>query len=382
MPRVRKQQASWSYFAGEKGVNRVRVYEHRPGSLFAEYQQHGRRVRIGLRHNDRTRAKEEADELAAQMRQPNRREPVKIGQLFDMYLREATPTKSASKQQHDRTTMERFRSFWGPDLQADSLTHRDMAAYERNRVRAGDLRPRDKKKEQQHYPLRARSVQYDLRTVRAVLNWGVRSRLLDRNGLAGYKVSNDGTPSRPVFTDAQYRALLEAAAGFPWQFRLLLIIAHETGHRLSALLSLQWRDIDLVNERINWRRENDKIGYEHATPMTLDAKAAFEEARRQAPGIGDAYVLPGVIRSEESISGHLARDWMQRAQAQAGFEPMKGRGYHAFRRNFASELRNASLRDLCDLGGWKDPTTVIRSYQRPSEEAMRSAQARRVALEG
>ncbi|HET9065594.1 MAG TPA: hypothetical protein VFN22_07245 [Gemmatimonadales bacterium] len=49
--------------------------------------------------------------------------------------------------------------------------------------------------------------------------------------------------------------------------------------------------------------------------------------------------------------------------------------------NFASELRNASLSDLCDLGGWKDATTVIRSYQAPSEEAMRSALAVRVALE-
>src|SRR5262249_23136261 len=53
----------------------------------------------------------------------------------------------------------------------------------------------------------------------------------------------------------------------------------------------------------------------------------------------------------------------------------KGRGWHAFRRNFASELRHAGLRDLCDLGGWKDPMTVVKRYQRPSEEAMRAAQA-------
>ena len=46
------------------------------------------------------------------------------------------------------------------------------------------------------------------------------------------------------------------------------------------------------------------------------------------------------------------------------------------------ELRHASLRDLCDLGGWKDPTTAIKCYQRPSEDAMRAALAHRTALEG
>lgn len=52
------------------------------------------------------------------------------------------------------------------------------------------------------------------------------------------------------------------------------------------------------------------------------------------------------------------------------------------RRNLASELRYASLRDLCDLGGWKDPTTVVKCYRRPSEDAMRAAKASRRVLYG
>lgn len=381
MPRARKKPASWSYLAGEKGVNRVRVFEHRPGTLFAEYKEGGRKVRIALGHSDYTRAKEEADQLAVQLRQPDRREPVTLGRLFDIYLREVSPSKSASKQQHDRTTLERFRAFFGPDRDADSLTHRDASAYERHRRQGGDLRPRAKGTVPKKYPLRSRSIQYDLRTLRAVLNWGVQARMIDRNGVAGYKVTDDGTPNRPVFTDPQYRKLLEVASGFPWQFGCLLVIAHETGHRLSAMLSLRWGDVDLVNGLVTWRSENDKIGYQHTTPITPEAKVAFEEARHHAPGIGDTYVLPGIVNGAKPVSADLARDWMQRAQAQAGLGVVKGRGWHAFRRNFASELRNAGLRDLCDLGGWKDPTTVIRSYQRPSEAAMRSAQALRVALE-
>jgi len=63
------------------------------------------------------------------------------------------------------------------------------------------------------------------------------------------------------------------------------------------------------------------------------------------------------------------------------FEPVsgQGRGWHALRRHFASELRQAPLRDLCDLGGWKNPQTVLTCYQRPSEEAQRAAlKARKV----
>jgi hypothetical protein len=93
-----------------------------------------------------------------------------------------------------------------------------------------------------------------------------------------------------------------------------------------------------------------------------------------APGIGDALVVPGVSR-------HLARDWMERAQRLAGLPPEKGRGWHALRRHFASELRDAPLRDLCALGGWKNPQTVLKCYQRPSEEAQRAALERRMVLQ-
>jgi hypothetical protein len=116
--------------------------------------------------------------------------------------------------------------------------------------------------------------------------------------------------------------------------------------------------------------------------MTEAARAAIEDAQRRAPGIGGVPVLPGLSDRAKPISTALARDWIQRAQVLAGFEIEKGRGWHAFRRNFASELRHVGLRDLCDLGGWKDPMTVVKCYQRPSEDAMRAAQASRRVLDG
>jgi integrase len=381
MPRAKKQDR-WKYISGEKGANRVRVFVHYSGKLFAEYRWNGRKVRESLGHSDRERAKQHADELAATLRLPDRPEDVTLDTLFETYERTVTPTKALSTQGHDRACIAIFRRVFGKQRLAYELTARDVARFEVERRRLGDLRPRKKADRGKHFPLKRRTIAYDLRFLKGVLTWGVSAGLLERNPLATLKITDDGTPHRPVFIEPEYRALLATADSFPWQFGCLLVLAHETGHRLNAILSLQWRDIDFATGRITWRGEADKIGNEHVTPMTDAARCAFEDARRQAPGIGDTPVLPGVKASARQVGTDLARDWMQKAQLLAKMPMVKGRGWHAFRRNFASELRHVGLRDLCDLGGWKDPMTVVKCYQRPSEDAMRAAQAGRRVLEG
>ena len=50
-----------------------------------------------------------------------------------------------------------------------------------------------------------------------------------------------------------------------WRFRVALIVAHETGHRIGAIRQLQWSDIDFIGGNIRWRAEHEKTGYEHVT---------------------------------------------------------------------------------------------------------------------
>jgi hypothetical protein len=50
-----------------------------------------------------------------------------------------------------------------------------------------------------------------------------------------------------------------------------------------------------------------------------------------------------------------------------------GRGWHSIRRKFATELKGASLKDLCELGGWKDHNPILKCYQQPDPETMRVA---------
>ena len=49
-----------------------------------------------------------------------------------------------------------------------------------------------------------------------------------------------------------------------------------------------------------------------------------------------------------------------------------------------TELKAAPLKDLCHLGGWKSPTTVITVYQQPDTETQLEAlrNRRRVASNG
>ena len=99
-----------------------------------------------------------------------------------------------------------------------------------------------------------------------------------------------------MLTEEEYRVLLHVSLEMDWRFHVALVLAHETGHRIGAIRQLQWSDIDLEGGVVRWRAEHDKSGYEHRTPVTAEALAALEEARKRNPGIGDAPVLPSPCR--------------------------------------------------------------------------------------
>ena len=119
---------------------------------------------------------------------------------------------------------------------------------------------------------------------------------------------------------------------------------------------------------VRWRAEHEKTGYEHRTPVTVEAIAVLEEARTRNPGIGDAPVLPLPKYPTMPVSRPLARLWWTRAQKLAGLESKRGRGWHSLRRKFASDLMDQPLKVLCELGGWKTAKTVLQCYQQASSD--------------
>lgn len=375
----------WSYSTGERGRNRVRVFAHRgTGRLFLELYEGRTRKRIALGHRDQERAKAKAEEVAIALRQgePPAGATLTLHTLFDNYLREVSPQKSAGSRGHDRRAVHLFLSCFSPQRDVATLSRRDWDAFIRWRREGGDRR----KGRSRGRAVGDRVIVQDLKFLQAVLNWavvagdGTGGYLLERNPLKGMPFPKEPTPRRPVVTDEQYRSLLNVSEGVSPLFRAALIVAHETGHRIGSIRLLRWSDVDLERGTIRWRAENDKIGYEHETILTSAAVQALEELRQVEPGIGDTWVFPAPGASGDPCSRHLMRDWWQRGEQLAGIPRQTGLGWHSLRRKFATEMKHTPLKDLCYLGGWKEPQTVLKCYQRPDEDTMREALAHRKRL--
>ena len=368
-----------SYGAGEWGRNRVRVFPDPKTGLFQiEWRENGRRLTRSLKHRDWRRAKRQADEFAAGYLGPELHrkadaepEPLTLETLFDIYGEEVTPTKRGQSRLHDRAAMRMFLGCFGRDRKPATLSQRDWDRFIRER-RAGRVGPSGK-------PVADRMIERDLKFLIAVLNWAGKSRdaegkvLLESNPLKGLKTPTEKNPARIVLTEVEYQALLRVSRQVDWRFRVALVLAHETGHRINAIRQLRWSDIDLEDGMVRWRAEHEKTGYEHRTPVTVEAIAVLEEARTRNPGIGDAPVLPSPKYPTMPVSRPLARVWWTRAQKLAGLEPKRGRGWHSLRRKFASDLMDQPLKVLCELGGWKTAKTVLQCYQHADEDQLRNA---------
>ena len=375
---ARTKRSRRSYGAGEWGRNRVRIFPDSKTGLFQiEWRENGRRLTRSLKHRDWARAKRQADQFAAGFigapdgKAEAKPEPLTLEKLFDIYGEEVTPTKGARSQKYDRSALEMFLRFFGKDRRPATLSQRDWDRFIRAR-RAGRVGLSG-------LPVSDRTVERDLRFLLAVLNWAARSRneagglLLDSNPLKGLRVPREKNPTRVVLSQAEYEALLRVSAEIDWRFRVALVLAHETGHRIGAIRQLRWRDIDMGAGVIRWRAEHEKTGFEHRTPVTDKALGVLEEARKEDCRTGNAPVLPAPRDPARSVGRPLVRDWWKRAEALAGLERKRGRGWHSLRRKFASDLMDQPLKVLCELGGWRTAQTVLQCYQRPDEDRLKKA---------
>lgn len=126
-----------------------------------------------------------------------------------------------------------------------------------------------------------RQITYDLKPGDADLGdgrAGERPQTARTNPLAGLPYPNGDTVSRPILSHEQYQCLLEVAPQVHPLFKLALTLANETGHRASGIRLLRWSDISLSDtpfaSSVHWRAENDKMGWEHVTPLSVPAVEA------------------------------------------------------------------------------------------------------------
>ncbi len=388
--RATKGPRAWSYSGGERGTNRVRVYERpeRGDVLLEWYDQAGgsrKRQRESLGAVSREAAMVQAERTATALRHMTprpRTDPVTVGELFDKYEASVTPTKGRTSQLHDRTCAKLWTRSLGAKRAVATLGRLEWDRFIADR-RSGALRP----DRQRGVGVRDRQVQQDCKFVLAACNWALTVTdehgrpMLDRNPFRGLKVPREESPHRPELTDAEYQALLGASGTVHPQFRAALIVTHETGHRISSVRSLQWSDVDLKAKTVHWRAESDKMGFESTTFLSDVAVRALELYRSRVMAIGDVWIFPAQRGELGPTSRNTLSRWFREVEREAKLPAVKGRGWHSLRRKFATEMKHAPLKDLAYLGGWKSVATVVDIYQRPDAVTMQRALAARRPVE-
>jgi integrase len=228
--------------------------------------------------------------------------------------------------------------------------------------------------------VRTNAIQRELTILKAALNWarGVHDAgkpILEHHPLEAFRIPSERDPKRPVITDTTVAALLSVADEVRPYLRTLIILARNTGRRLSAALTLRWDDIDFTAERIRWRAEHDKLRTTWLVPVAADTLAELVRFRTLYPGVGEARVFPHSIGCRHrggAVTRHIAAYWLKRAYELSGAPKLDGSLWHAFRRLWATERKALPVKDVAAAGGWKDVTTLINCYQQPDEDTLRT----------
>lgn len=369
--------SGWSYNAGEKGKNWVRAYEDtRDGKLFVEWREpvldpgtgdpvmdpqtrkpRTRRVRLSLakfgittRREAKEKAKSMADEFA-RMDEPQpepEQPPLTVERLLDLYIKEVTPQKGGSKQDHDRRAARIFKKFFTGrrdprrrlDRRADSLDATDWREFvtERREGRIpGFGRVRD------------RVIEYDLKFLIAVLAWAEgaepdAAHHLARNPWSRERrkaqkmaMPQEKNPRRPSMTPELHEALVDHSPN--WRFEGVMEICRETMHRGNSVRQLRWEDIDLRSRTVRWRGEFDKNGLEIVAPLTGRAVEVLE----RLPRVPDSpWVFPAEEDPTEPVTRHTLGTWLRRAKERAGVQ-VERLGYHGQKR---AGVRRKEFREL------------------------------------
>lgn len=377
------ETGAWSYRAGAKGENRVRVFERvgsaRKAGIWIDYRDEaGRRHREPLHLTDREQAKLKADEIAAAFRRDgaSRTADLTLATLIEMYEREVTPDKSTGVQKYDRRTFGLFLRFFGRDRRPKTLSRREWDAFTKAR-RSGKLRP----PKADEGPVGGQVLEHDLKLLNAILNWATQAGdgrggfLLERNPVRGLPIPREESPQRAMLNDAQYLAVRKAASAIGGREECFVVLAWETGHRSASIRQLRWSDVDLAAGRIHFRGENDKIGHDHWNPLHAEAVAVLKREQARLPAIGDAWVFPAARDATKALPRDTVQRLWQRLASAAKIPEGERYGWHSFRRAFANRYRRAPLRDLQDLGGWKSSATLMKVYLRSDEAAQREVLA-------
>jgi integrase len=208
------------------------------------------------------------------------------------------------------------------------------------------------------------TIHRELSYIRAILNWGVRRRLIGSSPMAGYQMPRkDSQVVRPI-SDDEFERILQHAAP---HVRRAMLVAANTGLRPGAveLLTLTW---DAFDERAKVMRiiSARKGGLDSREVPLLDSFIELLKKWRDEDG-GNGYIVHWHGRR---IKTSLKTAWKaakKRAGVQGRVRP------YSIRHRFVTRLLDAGadLKSVSEIVGHKDVNMTIKVYQESSSQSKR-----------
>ena len=309
----------------------MRIFKRKGSSQWwaSWYDQKGRRHRKSTRTDD----KKLAEAMAAKWQQESFMEqhfgaipdtPFHAGLLryAEEKQRENPEGYAASLKYQLQRLLDHFDGMTLADI--DSKVLHDYAALRRRTIKEATLHR-------------------ELAVVRAILNMAKREGRLARVPEFP-KVKLPKGRCRWLTVEEEKR-LLKAAAP---HLRLLIMVALDTGGRRSELLKLNWRNVDLANNRVLF--VETKNGEDRSVRLTNRARAILEHLGPH--DTGPVFTYQGKSMSDVTTS-------FERARKVAGLEDVR---FHDLRHTFASRLvqQGVPLYEVMQLTGHKSLVMVQR----------------------
>lgn len=385
---TRSSKGGWTLSLGFRGT-RVRLFQNRRDGTFYRavwVPEHGRDV-TSLRTKDRGEAERLGLALLNELSHgglTKRSDKITLTELWERYRREAQSflgcVETTKKDAESRVDI--LLGYFGEDCVVNDLTQDDILGYVTARLAGGITRRSGRRTK----PVRKRSPEADLVLLKTMLRWATMVRVkgerwLRDNPLHGIRLVREESPLRPIATWERYEATRKAMQELAvksesdkertrWvKMELALVLAEATGRRLGSIRQLRWEDFDFEARTVRWRAEADKKRRESVVPLPAALADEIKDFQRRLGAIG-SWVFARASDRAEPIDRHLFDKWLVVAEKHAGLPKLIGGLWHPYRRKWATERKNHSLKDVAAAAGWKDIDTLIRSYQQPTNDAL------------
>lgn len=226
-----------------------------------------------------------------------------------------------------------------------SITHGDILQFRTTRL--------DTKVKFKNAPSRQRSiatVNRELTVLRRMLSIAHREGWILRHPFSGSDTiisPSDETKRTRVLSRDEEELLLDACDENRSRLRPIVICALDTGMRRGEILSLRWRDIDLINKRINIQAMNTKTLRPRSVPITSRLMTEFDKL----PQRDSADRVFGVTDT-------VKRSWAT-AKRIAGITDLK---FHDLRHTCATRLVQGGL-PIAEVSRILGHTSVVTTFR-------------------